>query len=143
MSAWLIVLTEDNWEVCKREQLLGVSTRASGKLSGVKPGDRMWIYISRRFVDRQVPIVRELRGVAEVTGSATSIGKPRWQGRVGDAFDRTVPFRLVREFRISGVAAVQELSTMRKYARWGALVQNAPVRLDDREVAVLERVVAE
>lgn len=141
MAHWLIALTEDNWEVCRRERQLGLSKRAKGKLADAQPGDRLWIYISRRSVEHQLPKVREFRGIAEITGAASSIRSPRWSSRGDEHFASAVPFRMLRELRLPASVIVQELSRRRKYAQWGALVQNAPMRLDDREVAFLERAI--
>ncbi|MBO0706716.1 MAG: hypothetical protein J2P44_00025 [Candidatus Dormibacteraeota bacterium] len=55
MRDWLVTLSEDNWQVCRRERLLGLGSGREHRLGRLSEGDPVWIYINKRRVDRQTP----------------------------------------------------------------------------------------
>jgi hypothetical protein len=65
VSDWLVVMSEDNWEVCAREGLLGRG--AQRRLERMAEGDRVWVYVNSKHVDRQLqgsPSGRSLRAAS-------------------------------------------------------------------------------
>src|SRR5438445_179265 len=82
---WLVVISEDNWEICHREGLISVAGNGS-RLARLEVGDRVWVYVNRKHVDHQLPHVFEIRAVARVLGPLVTLPKSPWKARGRSTF---------------------------------------------------------
>jgi predicted RNA-binding protein len=137
MADWLVVLSEDNWEICKKERLLGLGRDAESRLNRMANGDHVWIYINKKHVDRQTPWVRRIRAVVRIAGPVRHLAKPPWRPRGPENFPFARPIRVEREFDITG-DILRRLSFAKANKVWGIRLLNAPLALDKADVHRLE-----
>lgn len=138
MSDWLVVLSEDNWEVCRREGLLGLGQDAERRLGRLIEGDRIWVYVNKRYVDHQKPWVRRIRALVRVTGPVQRLQRPAWRPRGDQTFPYARPIEVLRTFDLNGMELLPALSFARGTNRWGMKLLHAPLPLTQDDVASLE-----
>jgi predicted RNA-binding protein len=142
MKDWLFVLSEDNWEACAKRRLLGLSERAQRRSVEMSSGDRLWVYVNKKYVDHQVPRIRRLRAVARVRGSIKRLTSVPWKLRGDQTFPFALPIELERLVDIDIVPVLKKLSIAGKGTAWGSNLLNAPLRLTPQDVSKLEAAAA-
>jgi len=142
MNDWLIVLSEDNWQVCARERLLGLGRDAERRLNRMADGDRVWIYVNRRYVDHQVPRVQQLQAVTRVAGPVRHLSKSPWKPRGEQRFTVARPITIERQCAIPILDLLKTMSFAGQPPIWGMRLLNAPVLLTQDDVAKLESALA-
>jgi hypothetical protein len=143
LADWLTVLSEDNWEICAARGLLGFGSRAERKLAIMSEGDRVWIYVNKKYVDQKLPWLRRIRGLARITGPSRSLDSVPWRARGDQAFGFAKPITVESHLDIEATPLLKAMSFAGKSSLWGAPLQNAPLKLTARDVSKLERAVAE
>lgn len=139
MADWLTVLSEDNWQICAAKGLLGFGQRAERKLAIMSEGDRVWIYVNKKYVDHQVPRLRRIRGLARITGASRSLDRVPWRTRGDQSFGFAKPITVECHLDIEATPLLKAMSFAGKSSLWGAPLQNAPLKLTPRDVSKLER----
>jgi hypothetical protein len=138
MNDWLVVLSEDNWEICAREGLLGLGRNAERRLNRMAEGDRVWVYVNRKHVDHQLPRVQELRAVARVTGPVRHLERSPWKPRGEQRFTVARPIAVERRCAVPLLEVLKGLSFAGRPPAWGMRLLDAPLRLTAGDVARLE-----
>ena len=134
MADWIIVMSEDNWDVCARARLLGLGRGGERRLDRLTTGDRVWVYINKKYVDQQRPKIGRVKSVVKITGSTRFLDNPPWRSRRGQSF------AYVRSIRIESHVDVPREKVMQlSFARgrgsgWGWPLLNAPLRLTADDV---------
>ena len=142
MTDWLVVLSEDNWEVCAREGLLGLGRDAERRLNRMAEGDRVWVYVNRKHVDHQVPHVYQIRAVARVAGPVRRLARSPWMARGDQRFEYARPISVERRCTVRARDLLKTKSFAGRPPVWGMRLLNAPLRLADDDVKKLEQAVA-
>lgn len=137
MDNWLVVLSEDNWTVCDREGLIGVGRNAEARLNRIAEGDRVWVYVNRKYVDHQVPRVQELRAVARVTGPVRHLDRSPWKPRGHQRFTVARPIEVERRYAVPVLELLKTMSFAGRPPVWGMRLLSAPLRLTDDDVEKL------
>jgi predicted RNA-binding protein len=143
MSEWLVALSGDNWCICASHGLLGLTKRQEPRLRLLNAGDRVWIYLSTQFVDRQLPRVYRIRAVARVTGPAERLERTPWHSRGQETFALAVPITVEREVDLPGKSLISSFSFVQRKESWGAHLLNAPIRLSEDDAVRLHRAAGE
>jgi len=138
MSDWLVVLSEDNWRICVREELLGLGRDAERRLNRMADGDRVWVYVNRKHVDHQVPRVQQLQAVARVMGPVRQLARSPWNPRGEQRFTVARPIAIERESAVPVLDLLKTMSFAGKPPAWGFRLLMAPLRLTDDDVAKFE-----
>lgn len=138
MSDWLVVLSEDNWEICARDGLLGLGRDAERRLNRMADGDRVWVYVNRKHVDHQVPHVYEIRAVARVAGPVRHLDSSPWKARGDQRFEYARPITIERRCSFPARDLLKQLSFAGRPPVWGMRLLNAPVHLTAADVKKLE-----
>src|SRR5262249_18238484 len=138
---WLVVLSEDNWEVCAREGLLGLGRGAERRLNRMAEGDRVWVYVNRKYVDHQVPRVQELRALARIAGPARHTERSSWQPRGDQRFTVARPITVERRFAVPILQLLKTMSFAGRPPFWGTRLLDAPLRQTGEDVAKFEQAV--
>jgi len=138
MRHWLVVMSEDNWEICAREGLLSLGAGAQRRLYRLSDGDLVWVYINRKYVDRQLPRIFQMRALAKVTGQTRYLDQSPWKPRDRQTFNYARPIEVVRQFTFSAADVLKTMSFVRKPEHWGWYLMNMPVALSDQDVRQLE-----
>lgn len=141
MSDWLVVLSEDNWEICRRESLLGLGRDGERRLGRLAEGDRVWVYVNKRYVDRQTPWVRRIRAAVIVIGPVRRLDRPPWRSRGDQTFPYARPIEVLRTLDLPGTDLLPELSFVSGNKGWGMQLLHAPLALTQSDVARLESAV--
>lgn len=137
MSDWLVVLSEDNWEVCRRERLLGLGAGGERRLARMAEGDRVWIYINKRHVERQTPRVRRIRAAVRIAGPVRRLDHPPWRSRGHQTFPYARPIQVLRVLDLPGIEVLTQLGFAQGGA-WGFRLLHAPLALSESDVEKLE-----
>ena len=141
MSDWLVVLSEDNWLICAREQLLGLGRDAERRLNRMADGDRVWVYVNRKHVDHQVPRVQQLQAVARIAGQVRHLTRSPWKPRGDQRFTVARPITVERHCAVPVLDLLRTMSFAGRPPAWGMRLLSAPLRLTDDDVAKLQRAV--
>jgi hypothetical protein len=139
VNEWLVVLSEDNWEVCAREGLLGLGRDAERRLNRMAEGDHIWVYVNRKYVDHQVPHVYEIRAVARVGGSVKQLKRSPWRSRGDQHFTVARPIVVERRCALPALELLKSMSFAGRPPAWGMRLLNAPLRLTDEDIEKLKR----
>jgi len=137
MSDWLVVMTEDNWEICVEHRLLALTLRAQRGLASMQEDDKVWVYINRKRVDRQTPNVRRLRAVVRVKGPVRRLDASPWKPRNKETFSLAREIVVERQFDVPADVLIR-LIFAGPSPRWGTNLLNAPLRLTPYDVQQLE-----
>jgi hypothetical protein len=137
LSNWLAVLSEDNWEICAREGLLGFGRKSERRLNQMQDGDRVWVYINKKHVDKQTPRIMSIRALAIVAGPVRRLTKPPWRPRGDQTFDLARPISLQRTFDLPAEVLLRDMLSTR-WGGWSAQLLHSPLFLDDQDMAMLE-----
>jgi len=65
MACWLYVIDRENWEIVKKERVLGVPPRNKKTIQRVKPGDQVVVYIKQEITKEGI-IGPDVGGVFKV-----------------------------------------------------------------------------
>ena len=138
MSDWLVVLSEDNWEICARERLIGLGRDAERRLARMADGDRVWVYVNRKHVDHQVPHVYQVRAAVRVAGPVRHLDRSPWKARGAQRFEFARPITVERTLALPGRELLKTMSFAGRPPVWGMRLLDAPLRLTAEDVAKLE-----
>ena len=138
MTDWLVVMSEDNWEICAHEGLLGLGRDAERRLGRMADGDRVWIYVNRKHVDHQVPHVREIRAAVSVAGPVRHLARSPWRARGEQRFEFARPIDVERRLAFPARELLKTMSFAGWPPVWGMKLLDAPVRLTGDDVRKLE-----
>lgn len=138
MSDWLVVLSEDNWEICAREGLLGLGRDAERRLDRMADADQVWVYVNRKHVDHQVPHVYEIRAVARVVGPVRHLERSPWKARGDQRFEYARPITVERRCAFPARELLKTMSFAGRPPAWGMKLLNAPVQITAEDVKKLE-----
>lgn len=138
MTDWLVVMSEDNWEICARECLLGLGRDAERRLGRMADGDRVWIYVNRKHVDHKVPHIYEIRAACRVAGPIRHLDRSPWKARGGQRFEFARSIAVGRSLAFAAKELLKSMSFAGRPPVWGMKLLNAPVRLTAEDVAKLE-----
>jgi hypothetical protein len=139
MSDWLVVLSDDNWEVCATEGLLALGRDAERRLNRMADGDRAWVYVNRKHVDHQVPRVQQLRAMARVAGPVRFLERSPWKPRGDQRFTVARPIAVERRFAVPVPQLLKTMSFAGRPPAWGIRLLDAPLRLTAEDVTKFER----
>jgi hypothetical protein len=142
MTDWLVVLSEDNWQICAREGLLGLGRDAERRLNRLADGDRVWVYVNRKHVDHQVPRVQQLQAVTRVAGPVRHLSASPWKPRGDQRFTVARPITIERRCAVPVLELLKTMSFAGRPPAWGMRLLSAPVLLTQDDVAKFEAVVA-
>lgn len=140
MNNWLVVLSEDNWVICARERLLGLGRDAERRLSRMSVGDRIWVYINRKYVDHATPRVYEIRATAIVTGPVRHLANSPWHSRGRQHFSTARPIRVERNIALPARELLMSMSFAGRLPFWGLRLLHAPIRLTSDDVSKFDNV---
>jgi hypothetical protein len=138
VADWIVVMSDDNWKACARVGLLGLGRNGQTRLGHVGIGDRLWVYVNRKYVDHQTPRIKRVRALARVTGPVEYLEDPPWRARGAERFPYARKVTIEAELDISE-AVVKELSFAKGRLHWGVPLLNAPLALTSADVRKLER----
>src|SRR5438876_207313 len=102
-------------------------------------GDRIWIYVNRGHVDKQLPRIYEIRAVARVTGQVTRLERSPWRPRGDQHFEVARPIAIERTLKFKAKELLMTMSFAGPPPVWGTRLLNAPLQLTKSDVAKLER----
>jgi hypothetical protein len=142
VNDWLVVLSEDNWEICAREGLLGLGRDAERRLNRMANGDRVWVYVNRKYVDHQVPHVYEIRATARVAGPVRHLTKSPWRSRGEQHFTVARPVTVERICSVPALDLLKSMSFAGRPPAWAMRLLNAPLRLTREDLDKLEGALA-
>lgn len=140
-SDWIVVLSEDNWEICEREQQLALGRDADRRLGRMADGDRLWVYVNRKHVNHQVPRIQRLRAIARVAGPIRHLDQSPWKPRGNQRFHVARPITIEQRCDVPAVDLLRRMSFAGPYPAWGIRLRSAPLRLTASDVAALEAAV--
>ena len=94
---WLVVISEDNFQIALENELIGVSERWRKPLEVMQEGDNIVFYISKKKVGKGGPhsCVSEFRGLAEVTGPLFLDKERIWHSKGDEIFSCRRKIRFV------------------------------------------------
>src|SRR5579859_3950096 len=142
MADWLVVMSEDNWLVSARESLIGLGRDAERRLNRMAEGDRVWIYVNRKHVDRQLPHIYEIRACVRITGPVRHLTKSPWRSRGDQSFTVGRPAAVEREMKVPALDLLKSMSFAGRPPAWALPLLNAPIRLAPADVERLEAAAA-
>ena len=137
MADWLVVMSEDNRLACIGAGLLGLGRGAERRLNRMAQGDRVWIYVNRRWVDKQTPRLCLIKSIAVITGPVRRLDKPPWASRRSQTFPHARPISIERSFDLPAGDLLPSLSFAAGKTRWGLSLLNAPILLSLKDVQQL------
>jgi hypothetical protein len=137
LSNWLAVLSEDNWEICAREGLLGFGRKSERRLNQMQDGDRVWVYINKKHVDKKTPRIMSIRALATIAGPLHRLSKPPWHPRGDQTFDLARAITVQQTFDLPAEVLLREMLSTR-WGGWSAQLLRTPLFLDDQDTATLE-----
>jgi predicted RNA-binding protein len=124
-------MPQDNFEICVRKNLLGISGGRNKKLQDyLQVGDRLAFYLTREAVDTSSAKVQALRGLAEVVGAAYMDDKAIWNPVNGEIFPYRVPLKFMdSKAQTPFRPLIPKLSFIENEFNWGLPMQKGYVRL--------------
>jgi predicted RNA-binding protein len=106
---WILCMSEDNYEIARKEGLIGLAERHKTAMQKLAIGDMMTFYISKKQVDSPsddpMHKVQRFCGMARVTSDAFESNDLIWHVREGEIF----PHRRKVEFLADGSAEARPL----------------------------------
>jgi hypothetical protein len=138
MSDWLVVLSDDNWAVCRAQGLLSLGRNAESRLNRMSMGDKVWVYVNRGHVDRQLPRIYEIRAVVRVSGPVVHLAKSPWKARGNQRFTVARPIVVEQILKLKARDLLMSMSFAGRPPGWGLRLLHAPLLLTAGDVAKLK-----
>ena len=101
-------------------------------------GDRVWIYVNRKYVDNPRPYVREIRSIVRIAGPIKHLAKSPWKSGEGRLFTVARDITIERRIAVPGTV-LTKMSFALRPPMWGMRLMGAPLRLTERGVGLVER----
>jgi predicted RNA-binding protein len=137
MADWLVVMSEDNWNECSRRRLLGLGRKAQQRIARFSKGDRVWVYVNKKFVDHQTPRVRRIRALATVAGNPKVLKQPSWHARGENRFEVALPITIDQAYDFPAEQLLKSTAFARRPGGWRAALLNAPIELGNQDIGKL------
>jgi predicted RNA-binding protein len=139
----ILCMSEDNYQIAKEQELIGMSERARAAIHKIAIGDMITFYISRKKVDSRyndpAQKVQQFRGIARVNGDAVKSNDLIWHVRGEEIF----PHRRKVEFLFDGQAdarpLIDKLSFVTNAAFWALPFQKGSVEVTERDFEIIQR----
>jgi len=126
MACWLYIVDRDNWEVVKKENILGLPPRNKKTAEKIKPGDYVVVYIKQQ-ITKEETLPPQIGGIFKVASELYRDTK-----RV---FKRmTLPYRVrlepvvVPESPKDFKPIVRKLEFVKKKKRWSGYLAGRMIR---------------
>lgn len=139
---WILCMSEDNYEIAKRQGLIGMAERQRRAIQKIATGDMLTFYIGKKTVDfppnDPAHKVQQFRGIARVTGEAFESNELIWHIREGEIF----PHRRQVEFLADGSAGarplIDKLSFVTSTTYWALPFQKGYVEISSKDFATIQ-----
>jgi predicted RNA-binding protein len=130
-------MSEDNYEVARKQRLIGMSERAGKAIHHIGLGDMITFYINRKTVDAApndpAAKVQQFRGIARVSGEAFESDDVIWHIRDSEIF----PYRRTVEFLSDAKADVrlliEKLSFVTNTMYWALPLRKGYVEITSKD----------
>ena len=129
MTAWLCILTPENYEVVEKKLIWGVEDRHEKKIQQVKKGDKLIMYVTGD---------KKIKGIFEATGKPYKEKKQIFKGGV---YPNRVKLKKVKTGDLEISKVLEKLELFKGAGKfWGMrLLGKAMIEISDKDYKTIDR----
>jgi predicted RNA-binding protein len=135
-------MSQDNYEVARKEGLIGMAERQRRAIQKIASGDMLMFYISKKTVDSPpndpAHEVQQFRGIARVTGDAFESNELIWQIREEEIFPRRRQIEFLADGRTEARPLIDKLSFVGNTMYWALPFQKGYVEISAKDFATIQ-----
>ncbi|MBC8228498.1 EVE domain-containing protein [bacterium] len=143
---WILCISEDNFEISIKHQMIGMGERRKRVIEQMEIGDLIAFYIPKKNIDsppmNKVHQVRCFKGIAKITGPAFESNDVIWKVRGSDIFPyrRKVEF-LNTEMNVPIKPLINKFSFVKNTAYWGIAFQKGYTQITEQDFELIQEAV--
>jgi predicted RNA-binding protein len=139
---WILCMSEDNYEIAKKQGLIGMAERQSRAIQKIATGDMLTIYISKKTVDSPpndpAHKVQRFRGIARVTGETFESDELIWHVREGEIFPHRRPVEFLADASAEAKPLIDKLSFVTNTVYWALPFQKGYVEISPTDFETIQ-----
>lgn len=139
---WILCMSEDNYEVAKKQGLIGMAERQRRAIQKIATGDILTFYISKKAVDSPpndpAHKVQQFRGTARVTSEAFESNDLIWHVREGEIFPHRRKVEFLADASAETRPLINNLSFVTNTAFWALPFQKGDVEITQKDFQTLQ-----
>jgi predicted RNA-binding protein len=139
---WILCMSEDNYEIAKKQGLIGMAERQRWATQKIATGDMLTFYISKKTVDSPpndpAHKVQQFRGIARVTGEAFESNELIWHVREGEIFPHRRQVEFLADASAEAKPLINKLSFVTNTAFWALPFQKGYVEIAQRDFETIQ-----
>jgi predicted RNA-binding protein len=139
---WILCMSEDNYEVAKKQGLIGMAERQRRAIQKIATGDMLTFYVSKKTVDSppNAPAhkVQQFLGIARVTGEAYESNELIWHVREGEIFPHRRQVEFLADTGAEAKPLINKLSFVTNTVFWALPFQKGYVEIAQKDFQTLQ-----
>jgi predicted RNA-binding protein len=139
---WLLCMSEDKYEIARKQGLIGMSERAGKAIHRLGVGDMITFYINRKKVDSAstdaAARVQQFRGIAKVSGEAFESNDLIWNVRAGEIFPHRRPVEFISDFSTDVRPLIEKLSFVTNMMYWALPLRRGYVEITSKDFSTIQ-----
>jgi predicted RNA-binding protein len=134
---WILCMSEDNYEIAKKQGLIGMADRQRRAIQKIAPGDMLTFYVSKKTVDSPTndPVhkVQQFRGTAQVTSETFESNELIWHVREGEIFPHQRKVVFLTDASTAAKPLINRLSFITNTAFWALPFQKGYAEITQKD----------
>ncbi len=139
---WILCMSEDNYEIAKKQGLIGMSERQRRAIQKIATGDLLTFYITKKTVDSlpndAAQKVQQFRGIARVTGEAFESNELIWHVREAEIFPQRRRVEFLAEGSAGARPLIDKLSFVTNTTYWALPFQKGYVEISPKDFETIQ-----
>jgi predicted RNA-binding protein len=133
----ILCMSEDNYEIAKKQGLIGMADRQRRAIQKIAPGDMLTFYVSKKTVDSPPNDpshkVQQFRGTAQVIGEAFESNELIWHVRDGEIFPHRRKVVFLTDASTAAKPLITRLSFITNTAFWALPFQKGYAEITQKD----------
>ncbi|MBC8234780.1 EVE domain-containing protein [bacterium] len=140
---WIICISEDNFEISKQHNLIGMSKTKKNDLDEMQVGDIVVFYIAKKTVDSSSSNpdsrVQAFKGIAEITSETISSDELIWKPRGNEIFPHRKQVKFLEtDLNVPIRPLIEKLSFVTNTIWWALPLRRGYVEIKESDLELIK-----
>ena len=140
---WIICMSEDNFEISKQHNLIGMRESMKRDLDKMQVGDIVVFYVPKKTIDSYsnypTTKVQAFKGIAEITSETFSNDEPIWKPQGNEIFPQRKKVKFLEtDLNVPIRPLIEQLSFVTNTAWWALPLRRGYVEIKESDLELIK-----
>lgn len=140
---WIICMSEDNFEISKQHNLIGMRESKKIDLDKMQVGDEVVFYVPKKTIDSSssdpANKIQAFKGIAEITSETFSSDESIWKPLGNDIFPHRKKVKFLEtDLNVPIRPLIEKLSFVTNTAWWALPLRRGYVEIEESDLELIK-----